>query len=47
MSTVFNINALHQAIQLALLMDPESAAGFELVKDPLKLQWELKADGLL
>ena len=42
-----DINALHDAIRIALPLDSKSVAGMELAKDPTKPHWELGADGLL
>ena len=46
-SIVLDINALHEAIKAALLLDPESATGLELAKDPSKAHWDIRPDGLL
>ena len=46
-SIILDINALPEAIKAALLLDPKSTAGLELVKDPSKVQWDIRPDGLL
>lgn len=42
-----DIEALHNAIRLALPLDAESVAGLTAAEDPTKPRWSLGADGLL
>ncbi|KAF8831748.1 hypothetical protein HHX47_DHR1001045 [Lentinula edodes] len=46
-SIIMDIEALHQAIILALPADPSSVVGLELAKDPSNERWSLGSDKLL